>query len=80
MAYDILKEVDRLKAYSQSFVLSPKNWRSFKTTATLEWRSVPFLPGNRGQIPNERGLYAFVIEHLRPEFPTHGYVLYGGAN
>lgn len=78
MTYDFIKETDQIKADQQDFVLSSARWRNFKTSLTLNWQRVKFTKGNKKNIPDQRGIYAFIIECTELGFPPHGYLMYIG--
>lgn len=44
----------------------------------LTWNSVKFEAGNRDQIPDRRGIYAFTVMHANDHFPPHGFIMYIG--
>lgn len=69
---------NELKIYAKDFTLSPKQLRTFSTTAKLDWKKVKFTPGNHKSVPVARGIYAFVVEHNVSQLPPHGYVMYVG--
>ena len=62
------------------FILSPeKMQRNDYEISNLNWNCINF--GNKNEenkIPNERGIYAFVIGHPNDILPPHGHVIYIG--
>src|ERR1041385_8587129 len=79
MAFDFTEFVNtKLKRYQQNFVLAPTQLRKFSTKAVLNWQKVKFTQANRGSIPKNRGIYAFVVERNGFQLPPHGYVMYVG--
>ena len=83
MVYDLNRKLARLQSYQQRVVLHPRRWRSFKPANPLTWKSVRFGSGTAQDVPQQRGIYTFVVHfqdyNLGPlVLPTHGYVLYGG--
>lgn len=83
MVYDLDRKLAPLQKYQQRVVLYPKQWRSFKPVPPLKWESVRFGNAFVQKVPQERGIYAFVVQfqdHARTRLvlPNHGYVLYGG--
>lgn len=83
LPHDFQSNVDKLGSYKQTFVLSPDSWSKFAPAPALNWQSVRFAPGNLNAVPDERGIYAFVIQFqdhaaLPRPLPSHGYVMYGG--
>lgn len=67
-----------LKQWERTFVLSPERWRTAASSINLNWDWVPFDEKSKPNIPPERGLYAFVVEHTDAYFPPHGYIMYAG--
>ena len=81
MPIDFVRSVNEFKAYKLPFVINPKQLEKFSTTANLNWEKVEFSPKNKKQIPKERGIYAFILEHNKmSKLPSHGYVLYIGIS
>lgn len=70
--------VDDLEGEIRGFVLSPTNWRNFKTRVQLDWEYVKFTSRYRQNVPRARGIYAFVVEYCESQFPPHGYLMYLG--
>lgn len=67
-----------LKVWEHRFILSPERWRTATSSVKLSWDWVPFDKTSKPDIPTERGLYAFVVEHCEAYFPPHGYIMYVG--
>lgn len=78
MAIDFVKKVDELGSWQREFILSPVQWAAFSAPCDLEWYWVPFGRANRGDLPDEKGVYAFVVEPTLDNVFTHGYVMYIG--
>jgi hypothetical protein len=47
-------------------------------TTPLVWTQVKFNPNNRADVPQVRGVYAFVVRHENDHFPPHGFIMYIG--
>jgi hypothetical protein len=47
-------------------------------THPLSWKFVRFEDANKDSVPDERGVYAFVVKHDNGYFPPHGYIMYIG--
>jgi hypothetical protein len=77
MALDIVEEIDDLRKYRKSFILSPKQWQILNIPR-LKWKSVKFLKQNRDRVPPVRGIYVFMIKHRTKLLPSHGYIAYVG--
>lgn len=78
MVHDFVKEVDLLKVDIRSFLLSPSRWRSSRVMTPLSWTFLPFSAANRAHIPNNPGVYAFIVRHVNSHFPDHGFIMYIG--
>lgn len=77
MAVDIVDQVDALKKYKKSFILSPSQWSAL-TLGSLTWECVKFEKGNKTSIPKVRGIYCFIIKHEHPALPSNAYIAYIG--
>lgn len=73
-----VERVTLLKGQTRSFVLSPDQWRTYSLTHPMVWQSVKFDDNNQISVPEERGVYAFVVRHDNGYFPPHGYIMYVG--
>jgi hypothetical protein len=84
MPIDFESNLKDLKNYQQHVLLAPDRWRRFAPAAPLHWSNVKFEAGNRGAVPENRGIYAFVVQfqdhgQLPIPLPPHGYVMYAGV-
>ena len=75
---DILKLSKDIKWYSQRFVIHPDQLMSLTLPASLEWKSRKFNEENKEEIPKDKGVYAFVLQHNDNNLPSHGYITYIG--
>jgi excinuclease UvrABC nuclease subunit len=57
--FDLVKEA---KSHLQPMVLWPARWKEYKSSASLRWKSNRFDNAVRGHVPNEPGVYAFLIK------------------
>ncbi len=78
MPLDFVQETDELKSFAMRFVLSPRQWATFSTPVNLSWHRVKFETTNVNNVPESKGIYAFVVEYPDSQFPPHGYVMYVG--
>ncbi len=78
MAQDFATEVNNLKGFKREFILSPQQWASLKGVPALTWEEVAFSKGNKDDVPEERGMYCFIIKSNSPSLPSHGYIAYIG--
>lgn len=81
--HDLIDHSDRMRKYSERFILDPERWRNFAPIARLDWHQVKFEQSSRVLLPSQRGIYAFVLKLFsnnieEPKFPSNGYILYGG--
>ncbi len=61
--------------------LSPLLWdRHAIASPKLQWKEVKFKRANAPQIPERRGVYAFLIKNKKStaRWPFHGYIMYIG--
>jgi hypothetical protein len=77
MALDIVDEIDGLRKYKKTFILSPEQWQLLNIPR-LDWHHVKFLRENRDVIPQVRGIYFFMIKYETNLLPSHGYIAYVG--
>ena len=60
------------------FIISPTEFHRADFNPRLAWHSVKFAKAAQGSIPQEPGLYAFVVRIPFDGLPPHGWVLYIG--
>ena len=63
---------------SANFVISPAEFHRADVNPRLSWRSVKFAPSAKSKVPEQPGLYAFVVRIPFDGLPTHGWVMYIG--
>lgn len=78
MAHDFVTEVDDLKSHFERFCLHPPSWDAFHCPYSLEWDWVKFNEVDLSEVPDTRGVYAFVVEPDIPGVFQHGYPFYVG--
>ena len=61
--YTDLAGSDEMMRHSHQMIMVPRLWSLFPAGPpfTLSWSVFPFNDGSRGQIPDEPGVYAFLI-------------------
>ena len=61
--YTDLAGSDEMMRHSHQMIMVPRLWSLFPAgpPSTLSWSVFPFNDGSRGQIPDEPGVYAFLI-------------------
>ena len=75
---DFVQKVGYLQADKRSFYLSPNRWSESKVKIPLDWVEVKFESGNENNVPQKKGIYAFIVKHTNNHFPPHGYIMYVG--
>lgn len=75
---EFLRERDEALSYRVAFVLDSKRWNSFKPNRKLYWKKYKFTKDNKKNIPECKGIYAFIFQSNINNLPTHGYILYIG--
>lgn len=63
---------------SATFVISPPEFKRADINPRLNWQSVKFGPTAKSKVPEQPGLYAFVVRIPFEGLPTHGWVMYIG--
>ncbi|EPA9172612.1 hypothetical protein ACQ8AN_000044 [Acinetobacter baumannii] len=81
--HDLIAASDRMRKYTENFILDPEKWKSFRPIANLDWHQVKFENSSKDSVPSQRGIYAFVLKMFsnsteESNFPCNGYILYGG--
>lgn len=81
--HDLIAHADRMRKYSEKFILDPERWKNFAPIASLNWHQVKFDVTSKPSVPRVRGIYAFVLKLFSDtteevKFPSNGYILYGG--
>ena len=77
-AIDPVKAAKRYKAELCQFYLDLKSWKKFQSAFPLSWQKLKFDVASKAHVPNERGIYVFVVEAERLGLPPHGYICYVG--
>lgn len=65
---------------SVNFIISPAGWHLADIAPRAQWRSVKFEKTKKDQVPDEPGLYAFVVKIPYEGLPPHGWILYVGQS
>ena len=63
---------------SATFIVAPADFHRANIVPPLSWQSVKFGPSAQKSVPEEPGLYAFVVRILHAGLPPHGWVMYIG--
>jgi hypothetical protein len=80
--FDVVAESTHMKTWAQEFVLSPVYWSKASVISIptqFAWAKVPFRRTTKPPVPQERGIYAFVLEPGGNPLPPHGYLMYIGS-
>lgn len=78
MAHDFITKVDELHAACRKFLLSPQRWRTSRVKTPINWTYITFTDTNKNLVPNQAGVYAFIVRHSNDHFPNHGFIMYIG--
>lgn len=66
------------KAFIERFLLYPDLWESTENSVAFAWSRVKFSEDQINRIPEQKGLYAFVIHPSPRSFGEVGYLMYIG--
>jgi len=77
---DLIAEEDEAKSFQHNFCLWPKLWQEYLTNPGLvfEWNECQFASNRVDDIPNEPGLYTFIIQPGLANHPSCSYLMYVG--
>jgi len=77
---DLIDEQDEAKAFREDFFLWPKMWREYAQAHNynFNWDIHPFAPSEVHNIPDENGLYTFLIQPSIALHPACSYLMYVG--
>lgn len=75
--FEVEKDV---KFHIMKFLLYPKNWqeKSNEIKICLNWRNYKFNTSNKERIPDNSGVYAFIVKPDYPNFFETRYLFYVG--
>ena len=74
----IIDEQDEEIAHSWTFCLWPKKWTTYDLPDPFNWEIHPFHRDQIDNIPNEPGIYSFVIQPGIASHPHCSYLMYIG--
>jgi len=75
---DLIEQQDEAGSYSKEFTLWPEKWNRYERTHGCDWQCVQFSPDNVGEVPQESGVYNFVVEPGIACHPACAHVMYVG--
>ncbi|MBE7417371.1 MAG: hypothetical protein HS128_06360 [Ideonella sp.] len=78
MVHDFVEKVDAMRVDIRRFLVSPKRWRSSRVKMPINWGYLKFTDANEALVPEEAGVYAFIVRHENDHFPSHGFIMYIG--
>ena len=78
MPYDISIESDSGKKYCRKFILWPKYWKMYSKTIKLAWKHIRYSRTTVEGLPNNTGVYAFVVKPGIAGLTECNYLLYIG--
>lgn len=78
--YDLIAEQDEAKAHEYTFCLWPRLWQQYAKDYgyTFNWQERKFLTSEADNVPDEPGLYTFVIKPSVANHPSNSYLMYVG--
>jgi hypothetical protein len=76
---DAFLALDELNRRTLRCAPYPERWKRFANAHSLAWQSITFTKANRRNVPNEPGIYCFVVGHTFISLPPVGYPLYVGV-
>ncbi len=76
----MIAEQDEAKAHEHTFYLWPKLWQEYieNTDYTLTWSKCKFIDSEADNIPQQPGLYTFIIQPCIANHPLNSYIMYIG--
>lgn len=74
----INREVSEGRDYVRRFCLWEKQFRSFSPSFKLDWKCIEAKSSEKAKLPNEQGIYAFVVRPHAAILDWAGYILYVG--
>ncbi len=81
MAFDIdFIERGIIKQHIRKFLLYPEHWKDMSNhiSYTLKWKCYRFNRNNIDRIPNQKGIYCFIVKPKLPNFFETRYLFYVG--
>lgn len=78
MHSDFVKDVDALSTWKKTFVLNVDAWSRIRPPVPLNWQHVKFDSANLKTIPQDSGVYAFVVKSSHNDLPNLSYLMYIG--
>jgi hypothetical protein len=74
----IVDEIDDSIVHSWTFCLWPTQWMTYNLSDPFNWEIHPFHRDQINNIPNEPGIYSFVIQPGIASHPYCSYLMYIG--
>lgn len=78
LSSDFVNHVDHLKSLQQTFVMNTKEWEALSPPVALNWEQLKFTSANLASVPEDSGVYAFVIKSENANLPIFSYLMYIG--
>jgi len=75
---DILEQAGEVGKYKEHFLLWPERWDQYNRIHNCEWERVEFRKSQASDVPDEPGVYNFVIEPGIACHPSCAYLMYVG--
>ncbi|PHS73530.1 MAG: hypothetical protein COB22_02220 [Cycloclasticus sp.] len=67
-----------LEIFNKSFLLAPVLWKNKPTRVNLDWKEYKFNLKNIEKIPDQRGVYMFVVSCKSSWAAPNNYIMYVG--
>jgi len=78
LAFDLIHSYISALPYKNAFLLWPKQWEKYQHLHNLIWNYIPYRQESLTTLPNEPGVYAFVIRPEIANLHDCGYLMYVG--
>jgi len=78
VSYDIASEANTGKIYCRKFILWPKYWENYSEITSLSWESIKYVKSEIASLPDNPGVYAFVVKPQIAQLYDCNYLLYIG--
>ncbi|MFB6225005.1 MAG: hypothetical protein ABEI13_00935 [Candidatus Paceibacteria bacterium] len=75
---DVLEKGGSVGKYKENFMLWPEKWNQYEENHDCDWRCVDFDESEQGNVPEEPGVYNFVVEPDIACHPSCAYLMYVG--
>jgi len=74
----VIKRTNELEMHTRGMVLWPRNWKAYRLTRHLNWQLRKFDASERYAIPDDSGVYSFLVQPGIAFHPACSYLMYIG--